>query len=165
MQKEKTPAKGWSASGGKDPSENPESPDNLSVEQLKEKYLKELEKVSSLSREDARKIMLKELEQEILNEKASRLAEAEEQMQKLLLLDIEREQLTEALKVWVGAEGPVEYNGMMAAFSMVNRFEWPMAPLLDVLKVYQIDVGVQIEIEHGTGGGCAPRRSGHARRE
>src|SRR3989337_3400037 len=80
MQKEKAPAKGWSASGGKDPSENPESPDNLSVEQLKEKYLKELEKVSSLSREDAGKIMLKEWEQEILNEKASRLAEAEEQI-------------------------------------------------------------------------------------
>lgn len=64
----------------KDPSETPDSQGNISVEQLKEKYLKELEKVSSLSREDARKILLKELEQGIVNEKATRLAEAEEQI-------------------------------------------------------------------------------------
>uniref|UniRef100_A0A832E0W8 Ribonuclease Y n=1 Tax=candidate division WWE3 bacterium TaxID=2053526 RepID=A0A832E0W8_UNCKA len=74
----------------KDLSENPGSPDKLSVsakggsasggEQLKDQYLKALEKVSSLSRGDARKILLKELEQELENEKARRLAEAEEQI-------------------------------------------------------------------------------------
>lgn len=64
----------------KDPSENSDSPGNLSVEQLKEKYLKDLEKSASLSREDARKILLKELDQELVNEKASRLAEAEEEI-------------------------------------------------------------------------------------
>src|SRR3989304_627581 len=64
----------------KDPSESPESPDNLSVEQLKEKYLKELEKSAALSREDARKMILKELDQELVNEKAQRMAEVEEQI-------------------------------------------------------------------------------------
>lgn len=49
----------------------------LSVEQLREKYLKELEKAASLSREDARKIIFKELDQELENEKSQRLAEME----------------------------------------------------------------------------------------
>lgn len=64
----------------KDPSESPDSPDNLSVEQLREKYLKELEKVSSLSREDARKILFKDLDKDLENEKAQRFAEMEEQV-------------------------------------------------------------------------------------
>jgi len=97
MQKEKTPAKGWSASGGKDPSENPDSPDNLSVEQLREKYLKELEKASSLSREDARKILTKELEQDFENEKSRRLAEAEEQI-KMAAEDRARDILVSAME-------------------------------------------------------------------
>ncbi|MDP1710580.1 MAG: ribonuclease Y [candidate division WWE3 bacterium] len=64
----------------KNPSKNPESPEKLPVEQLKEKYLQDLEKVSSLSREDARKILLKELDQDLRNEKAQRLAEMEVQI-------------------------------------------------------------------------------------
>ncbi|OGC37687.1 ribonuclease Y [candidate division WWE3 bacterium RBG_19FT_COMBO_53_11] len=81
----------------KDPSENPDSPDNLSVEQLKEKYLKELEKVASLSREDARKILTKELEQEMENEKARRMAEAEEQI-KMATEDRARDILVSAME-------------------------------------------------------------------
>ena len=51
-----------------------------SLEELKEKYLTALEKVSQLSRADARKIFLKELEKELENEKAQLLAEAEESL-------------------------------------------------------------------------------------
>ena len=57
-------------------SQNPSSP-----EELREKYLQELEKVSSLSREDARKIFLKELEKDLDNEKAKQIAEAQEQIE------------------------------------------------------------------------------------
>jgi len=57
-------------------SQNPSSP-----EELREKYLQELEKVSSLSREDARKIFLKELEKELENEKAKQIADAQEQIE------------------------------------------------------------------------------------
>ncbi|MEX0887777.1 MAG: ribonuclease Y [Patescibacteria group bacterium] len=63
-----------------DPSQDPDKLEKLSVEELKEKYIEALQKSSSLSREDARKMLLKELEQEIGNEKTSRLAEAEEQL-------------------------------------------------------------------------------------
>ena len=51
-----------------------------SLEELKEKYLTSLEKVSQLSRADARKIFLKELEKDLENEKAQALAEAEESL-------------------------------------------------------------------------------------
>lgn len=61
----------------KDPSQDPEKLGKLSVEELKEKYIEALQKVSSLSREDARKMLLKELEQELGSEKAKRIAEAE----------------------------------------------------------------------------------------
>ncbi len=64
----------------KDPSQDPQDLGKLSVEELKEKYIEALQKVSSLSREDARKVFLKELEQELESEKAKRLAEADEQL-------------------------------------------------------------------------------------
>jgi ribonuclease Y len=81
----------------KDPSENPDSLDNLSVEQLKEKYLEKLEKASSLSREDARKILIKELEKDFENEKSRRLAEAEEQI-KMAAEDRARDILVSAME-------------------------------------------------------------------
>jgi len=56
------------------------SADKISIEELRERYLKELEKVSNLSREDARKKLLKELEQDLENEKARRIAEVEEEI-------------------------------------------------------------------------------------
>ena len=61
----------------------PQSPDfgDLSIEELREKYIKTLEKVSSLSRKDARKMLLKELDQELEKEKAQRISEAEEQLE------------------------------------------------------------------------------------
>jgi len=64
----------------KDPSQETEKLGKLPVEELKEKYIEALQKVSSLSREDARKMLLKELDQEFDSEKAKRLAEAEEQL-------------------------------------------------------------------------------------
>src|SRR3989337_842177 len=51
----------------------------MSPEELKEKYLSALEKVSQLSRADARKIFLKELETELDKEKAQMIADAESQ--------------------------------------------------------------------------------------
>jgi len=51
--------------------------ESLSAEDLREKYIKTLEKVSSLSRADARKMILKEIGQELESEKAKRIAEAE----------------------------------------------------------------------------------------
>lgn len=61
----------------------PQSPDfgDLSIEELREKYIKTLEKVSSLSRKDARKMLLKELDQELEKERAQRISEAEEQLE------------------------------------------------------------------------------------
>ena len=61
----------------------PQSPDfgDLSIEELREKYIKTLEKVSSLSRKDARKMLLKELNQELEKERAQRISEAEEQLE------------------------------------------------------------------------------------
>lgn len=61
----------------------PQSPDfgDLSIEELREKYNKTLEKISSLSRKDARKMLLKELDQELEKEKAQRISEAEEQLE------------------------------------------------------------------------------------
>lgn len=64
----------------KDPSQDPKELGKLPVEELKEKYIEVLQKVASLSREDARKMLLKELAQELDKEKAERLAEAEEQL-------------------------------------------------------------------------------------
>lgn len=63
----------------------PQRPDvtlgELSVEELKEKYLQTLEKTSSLSREDARKVLLKEVDRELKSEKDKRIAEAERQIE------------------------------------------------------------------------------------
>ncbi len=53
--------------------------DDVSIEELREKYLSELVRLSGLSRDDARKKLLKELDQDLDNEKARRVAEAEEQ--------------------------------------------------------------------------------------
>lgn len=64
----------------KNPSQNPEKLGKLSVEELKEKYIEELQKASALSRDDARKVLLKELEQELESERAKRIAEAEESL-------------------------------------------------------------------------------------
>lgn len=64
-----------------DPSSSTSTVGNDStVEDLREEYLKALEKVSSLSRDDARKKLLKELDQDLENEKARRIAQAEEQL-------------------------------------------------------------------------------------
>jgi len=52
--------------------------DDSSIEELRERYLSELEKVSGLSRGDARRKLLKEFERDLENEKARRIAEAEE---------------------------------------------------------------------------------------
>lgn len=61
----------------------PQSPDfgDLSIEELREKYIKTLEKISSLSRKDARRMLLKELDQELEKERAQRISEAEEQLE------------------------------------------------------------------------------------
>jgi ribonuclease Y len=53
---------------------------HIAKEDLKEKYLRALEKASGLSRGDARKKLLKGLDQDLENEKARRVAEAEEQI-------------------------------------------------------------------------------------
>lgn len=55
----------------------PLSGDDLTVEELREKYLSGLEKISGLSREDARRKLLKELDRALKNEKARRVAETE----------------------------------------------------------------------------------------
>ncbi|MEX1061812.1 MAG: ribonuclease Y [Patescibacteria group bacterium] len=62
------------------PNSNLKASGTESPEELKEKYLTALEKVSQLSRADARKIFLKELEKELESEKAQALAEAEESL-------------------------------------------------------------------------------------
>lgn len=61
----------------------PQSPDfgDFATEELREKYIKTLEKISSLSRKDARKMLLKELDQELEKERAQRISEAEEQLE------------------------------------------------------------------------------------
>jgi ribonuclease Y len=64
----------------KSSSSAPQVGDDLPIEELREKYLSELEKVSKLSRDDARKKLLKELDRDLDNEKARRVAEAEEQI-------------------------------------------------------------------------------------
>lgn len=66
----------------KDPSQSPQDLGKLSIEELKEKYIEALQKVTSLSREDARKVLLKELDQELEGERVKRVAEAEEQIKR-----------------------------------------------------------------------------------
>jgi ribonuclease Y len=55
--------------------------ESLSVEELKEKYIETLEKTSSLSRPDARRMLLKEIDQELESEKAKRVADAQEHIE------------------------------------------------------------------------------------
>ena len=55
--------------------------ESLSVEELKEKYIETLEKTSSLSRSDARRMLLKEIDQELESEKAKRIADAQEHIE------------------------------------------------------------------------------------
>lgn len=55
--------------------------ESLSVEELKEKYIETLEKTSSLSRSDARRMLLKEIDQELESEKAKRVADAQEHIE------------------------------------------------------------------------------------
>ncbi|NIT04564.1 ribonuclease Y [Candidatus Saccharibacteria bacterium] len=54
---------------------------SLPVEQLREKYIEVLQKSSSLSREDARRMLVRELEQDLESERAKRISEAEEQIE------------------------------------------------------------------------------------
>ncbi len=81
----------------KDPSQDPRNLGKLPVEELKEKYLEALEKVSSLSREDARRMLLKELEQELEGERAKRIAEVEESL-KAAVEDRARDILVSAME-------------------------------------------------------------------
>lgn len=69
---------------------------------------------------------------------ATNMGEAETLAAQLVLLGRQFDELNDALKAFVEANGPVEFNGMIADFGLVQRLSWPTDKLLPILKQHAV---------------------------
>jgi len=60
--------------------------------------------------------------------------EAEELLAKYVLVDRERKDLQERLSAWIGANGPVTANGVMALMNPAREYEYPLPGLQRLLE-------------------------------